>query len=28
MRVPEQELDYVPTLGLVVNLEGLQVEWS
>jgi cytochrome P450 len=28
MRVPEQELQYVPTLGLVVNLKGLEVEWA
>jgi cytochrome P450 len=28
LRVPDQEIDYVPTLGLVVNMQGLQVEWA
>jgi cytochrome P450 len=28
LRVPEQEIDYVPTLGLVVNMTALQVEWA
>jgi cytochrome P450 len=26
--VPDQEIDYVPTLGLVVNMKALQVEWA
>jgi cytochrome P450 len=28
LRVPEQEIDYVPTLGLVVNMKTLRVEWA
>jgi cytochrome P450 len=28
LHVPEQEIDYIPTLGLVVNMKTLQVEWA
>jgi len=28
LRVPAQELEYTPTLGVVVNLEGMLVEWD
>jgi cytochrome P450 len=28
IRVPDQEIDYVPTLGLVVNMKALEVEWA
>ena len=28
LRVPPQELEYVPSLGVVVNLRGMRVEWT